>query len=102
MDDGAAASLSGLLQAAHEQRTRQHRGEDCVWHGRGAQSTLASVFVPVHWPEHVSADNKMAQRTDESRVAVSGDEVGLADSLRQGCRASERLLPVADTLNQET
>ena len=47
------------------------------------------MFVSIDRPKHVSADNKLAQRTNQSRAAVSGDQVGLAHSLRQGHRAPE-------------
>jgi hypothetical protein len=51
---------------------------------------LASVSVSIDRPKHVPAGDKLAHRTNQSRVAVFGDQVGLADSLRQGCRAPER------------
>src|SRR5690349_16685173 len=60
------------------------------------------MFVPVQWPQDVSAHHKLAHRTEQSRAAVFGDQVGLTDSLRQGGPLLKDVLPMADTFNQET
>ena len=59
----------------------------------GTESPLASVSVSIDRPKHVSTGEKLARRPDQSRAAVFGDQVGLADSLRQGCRAPQRRAP---------
>ena len=46
--------------------------------------------MSVHRPEDVPADRRLATRANESGVALSGDQVGLLDSFREGVRLVER------------
>src|SRR6202051_295759 len=48
------------------------------------------MSVPGGWPEDVSPYDALAPRTDQSRAAVLGNEVGFVGSLCEGGRASER------------
>src|SRR5260370_36451553 len=48
------------------------------------------MSVPAGWPEDVSPHDALAPRTDQSRAAVLGNEVGFVVSLCEGGRASER------------
>ncbi len=58
----------------------QHRAHS-IRAGRGAQSAVGALLVPDGRPEDLSAHGDLAQRTDESRTTLFGDEVGLADCL---------------------
>src|SRR6516164_6661980 len=58
--------------------------------GGGAPSTVAPLCVPDRRPEDLPAYSGLAERADQPGVAVSGNQVGLVDSFREGGRSIER------------
>src|SRR5262249_11478850 len=84
------AKLPALRSAVSQQRKRDEYSEDGVRSDPGAESTLESMLVPTGRPEDVPADGRLAKQAYQSGIALSGDEVGLADSLCEGGRLAER------------
>ena len=82
--------LPELWPAAPQQSSRDEHRRDGVWAGRRTQSAVGALLVSDRGPEDLSAHGNMAEGADQSGAALLGDELGLADSLREGGRFIER------------
>ena len=80
-DLATTPKLPELRSAVSQQRNGDKHRRDGVWAGGGAQSAVGALLVSDGRPEDLPAHGDVAERADQSRTALFGDEVGLADSL---------------------
>src|SRR5262252_8213776 len=78
---GTAALLPELRGAPYCQGRRNYRSENVVWSGGGSQPTLESLLVSTERPQDIPAGGGMAAWDNQSGTAISGNQVGLVDSV---------------------
>jgi hypothetical protein len=81
--------LPELWPAAPQQSSRDEHRRDGVWAGRRTQSAVGALPVSAERSQDLPAHGDMAARADESGAALLGEQMGLADSLREGGRFIE-------------